>query len=158
LQYVNNATFPNPLTRQITVSANDGYNTTTATASVQFLGAAAAPVVDLNGGSSGINNTVTYTSGGVRIAPGAIISDSDSPQLNRVTIRLLNRPDNSDEALTANTSGTTVTALPYDPSTGVLTLVGSGSAERISTGVADGAVCEQSCDTDAGQSHDSGNG
>jgi hypothetical protein len=70
LQYVNNATFPNPLTRQITVSANDGYNTTTATASVQFLGAAAAPVVDLNGGSSGINNTVTYTSGGVRIAPG----------------------------------------------------------------------------------------
>jgi ELWxxDGT repeat protein len=124
LQYVNNATFPNPLTRQITVSANDGYNTTTATASVQFLGAAAAPVVDLNGGSSGINNTVTYTSGGVRIAPSAIISDADSPQLNRVTIRLLNRPDNSDEALTVNTSGTTVTALPYDPSTGVLTLVG----------------------------------
>jgi hypothetical protein len=37
---------------------------------------------------------------------------------------LLNRPDNSDEVLTANTSGTTVTALPYDPSTGVLTLVG----------------------------------
>ncbi|GBD36584.1 Leukotoxin [bacterium HR36] len=124
LQYVNNATFPNPLTRQITVSANDGYNTTTATATVQFLGAAAAPVVDLNGGSSGINNTVTYASGGVRIASGGTVSDADSPQLNRISVRLLNRPDNSDEVLTADTTGTTVTALSYDPSTGVLTLLG----------------------------------
>ncbi|MDW8224024.1 MAG: cadherin-like domain-containing protein [Gemmatales bacterium] len=123
LQYTNTATWPNPTPRTISVSVNDGYNTSTATATVNFIGWQQPPSVDLNGGSSGINHTVTYAVGGVFIAPGALVNDGDSPQLNRITVRLMNRPDGSNEGLVATGSGS-VTVLPYNPSTGVLTLVG----------------------------------
>ncbi|MDW8221981.1 MAG: cadherin-like domain-containing protein [Gemmatales bacterium] len=124
LVYSNTRTFPTPTPRNITVVVNDGYgNGPASTSTVTFQGAASAPAVDLNGAAAGLNHTVTYASGGVRIAPGGTITDVDSPQLRHVTVRLLNRPDGVLESLTADSTGTSI-SVTYNASTGLLTLVG----------------------------------
>ena len=54
-------------------------------------------MVDLNGASSGNNNTVSYPSGvsQLPIAPNATITDPDSANLVSMTVTITNPQDNS---------------------------------------------------------------
>jgi Ca2+-binding RTX toxin-like protein len=69
--------------------------------------------VDLNGGSAGINNSVAFptTGNSVLIAPSAIVGDNDSPLLNRLEVRITNPLDGANESLTADTTGTNISAV-----------------------------------------------
>jgi hypothetical protein len=88
-----------------------------------------APVVDLNGASTGgINVAATFTedAGPIVIAPLAEVSDVDNANLQSATITLTNRPDGDlFESLSVDTTGTSIVALPYIPLTGVITLTGA---------------------------------
>ena len=128
LVYRNTRTFPNPTTRQIEVRVNDGYNDSAVATATVTIGGTTPPVVDLNGGSSGINTTATLpgTSTSVRIAPSAIVSDSDSAVLAKLVLRLTTRPDGSSEFLTADVGGTSLT-FNYNFTTGIGVISGSGS-------------------------------
>ncbi|GBD37046.1 Alginate lyase 7 [bacterium HR36] len=122
LQYQNSKTFPNLTTRIITVELNDGTVTgPSVTAQVVFEGAD-LPSVDLNGTGTGINNSVTLSNSSVKIAPSAVVQDSDSPLLRRMVVRLLNRPNGLSEQLTVTLSGG-ISGF-YNPATGVLDLSG----------------------------------
>jgi hypothetical protein len=121
--------WPTPVSRSIIVTASDGYNTTSATATVNFRGAQFAPAVDLNGtDQSGTSFAATLASGQTQVAivdSDLAISDADSTHLNRAVIRLLSTPDGASEGLdvTADLTGTGISKL-YNPATGTLTLSG----------------------------------
>ena len=90
-----------------------------------------APVVDLNGAAGGQGNSVTFheqvshTGGDVALAPAGTIADVDDTQLESLTVTLTNHPDGGSEVLTADTSGTSITADAYDATAGVLLLHGT---------------------------------
>jgi ELWxxDGT repeat protein len=128
LVYKNTRAFPDPTTRQIEVRINDGYNDSAVATATVTIGGTTPPVVDLNGGSSGINTTATLpgTSTSVLVAPGAIVADVDSVSLARLVVRLTNRPNGSDEFLTADVSGTGLN-FSYNISTGIGLITGAGS-------------------------------
>jgi hypothetical protein len=129
LQYSHTGAWPTPVSRSIIVTASDGYNTTSATATVNFRGAQFAPAVDLNGtDQSGTSFAATLASGQTQVAivdSDLAISDADSTHLNRAVIRLLSTPDGASEGLdvTADLTGTGISKL-YNPATGTLTLSG----------------------------------
>ena len=89
-----------------------------------------APQLDLDADDSaaaGINYATTWTEGGgaVNVVDSdATLIDADSTHLTSLTVTITNLWDGSGEILTANTSGTSITA-SYDSATGVLTLSGS---------------------------------
>jgi hypothetical protein len=128
LVYKNTRAFPDPTTRQIEVRINDGYNDSAVATATVTIGGTTPPVVDLNGGSSGINTTATLpgTSTSVLVAPGAIVADVDSVSLARLVVRLTNRPNGPDEFLTADVSGTGLN-FSYNISTGIGLITGVGS-------------------------------
>lgn len=88
------------------------------------------PLVDLNGAAEGVNYASQFYESGPP-APvadlAAAISDEDHAALASLIITLTNRPDGASESLTAVTTGTGITAAPYDPATGRLTLSGPDS-------------------------------
>jgi VCBS repeat-containing protein len=98
-----------------------------------------APVVDLNGGGAGINNTATFNEvlipgeGDVDLAPSGTVSDVDDTHLTSMTVTLTNRPDGMAESLDADTTGTTITETAYDPNTGVLLLTGNAPLSEYET-------------------------
>jgi hypothetical protein len=89
LQYFNNAFFPSPASRTIQVVADDGVNVSLpATATVSFVGAQQAPILDLNGPGFGTGFTATVqTPGPVTVnitdtLSATPFSDSDSTHLS----------------------------------------------------------------------------
>ena len=108
---------------------NPAYFTFVANQQVEVL-APAAPVLDLDADDSaaaGIDFAATWTQGGgpVSVADSdASLSDSDSANLTSLTVTISNHWDGADEVLTADTTGTSITA-SYDSATGVLTLSGA---------------------------------
>jgi hypothetical protein len=88
--------------------------------------APALPVVNLNAGSSGLDNLAGFVQGGpaVAIAPNATVTDTASANLTSAYVTLTNRPDGAAESLAANVGGTGLTAA-YDGASGRLTIRGS---------------------------------
>ncbi len=84
----------------------------------------APPVLDLNGSASGIDYTATFTATPIPIVDtGFTLTDADSTTLANTTVQITNLTDDAEEVLTADTSGTAITA-QYDDNTGTLTLSG----------------------------------
>lgn len=88
------------------------------------------PLVDLNGPAEGVNYTSQFYESGLP-APvadlAATIVDEDHAGLASLVVTLTNRPDGNAESLAAVTTGTGITAAPYDPATGRLVLSGPDS-------------------------------
>jgi len=110
-------------TYTLRISARDVSTGTAVTRDLTITVQGSAPVVDLNGGTAGINNTVTFTEDGAAAliaATSATITDADSANLQSLTVSLTNRPDTTAESLSfTSTAGITGT---YDSGTGVLLL------------------------------------
>ena len=89
----------------------------------------AAPVVKLNDpGAAGNNFGTTYTAGGAPVAiasPNLSLSDPSSTTLVQLTLTLTNPQDGNAEVLAANTTGTNIIALPFNPASGQLILRGT---------------------------------
>ena len=81
--------------------------------------------LDLNGDTPGIESNVTYSGLPIAIADSAnlTVANPSYPDLAEATVTIKNLLDGSAEILTAETSGTNITA-NYDPETGILTLEG----------------------------------
>ena len=93
-----------------------------------------APVLDLDPdgstGATATNANVSYTEndGAILIVDSnATIFDGDSTSLTGLTVLITNDLDGATESLSANTSGTSITASAYNSSTGVLALTGTNS-------------------------------
>ena len=90
-----------------------------------------APVVDLNGPAAGTGTNpsfaeqIGHTGGATTLAPNGTVSDVDDANLESLTVTLTNHPDNANEFLTADTTGTSITADAYNSTTGVLLLHGT---------------------------------
>jgi Ca2+-binding RTX toxin-like protein len=84
-----------------------------------------APILDLNSSSAGINYAATFNGSAVRVVDTAklSLSDSNSSTLEQATIKLTNIYDREAERLSADTTGTGITA-KYDRTKGTLTLSG----------------------------------
>lgn len=88
------------------------------------------PLVDLNGTGEGVNYTSQFYENGLPAPvadPAATIVDEDHAGLASLIITLTNRPDGNTEVLATVTTGTGITAAPYDPATGRLVLSGPDS-------------------------------
>ncbi|MCE5228932.1 cadherin domain-containing protein [bacterium] len=125
LAYNNASHTPTPTTRVIEVVANDGTNLSAArTITVTVVPVNDKPVVDLNGSSYGVNQTVSFYPGGpVTIAPAGALTDPDGGSLTSMTLTLAPRPNGALETLSA-TGGGGVT-VSYNASTGALSLSGT---------------------------------
>ena len=117
----------------------------TITGTVTFSVLNDAPVVDLNGGGAGSDNSVTFTEGAnaagtpVAIAGSADLSDADNQNLTQMVLQLGALPDGTDEVLNIGgtdfiLSGTTYTntdvgsfLVSYDPNTRTFTITPDGS-------------------------------
>lgn len=89
------------------------------------------PVLDLDGdnnsGGADPNFITSFTENGGPVAVAdtdAVLFDVDDTNLGSITVTLLNPLNGTMEQLTADTSGTSITAV-YDSSTGILSLSGS---------------------------------
>ena len=128
VKYGDSASGPNSTARVVNFTVNDGtVDSAVAKTTVTVIPLDAAPVVDLNGAPAGIDTSAAFTedSGGAILAPSATVTDTDTANLASATVTLTNRPDGVAESLSANTAGTSITAISYDSSTGVLSLTGS---------------------------------
>ncbi|MBD2446928.1 FG-GAP repeat protein [Nostoc sp. FACHB-152] len=88
----------------------------------------AAPILDLNGNRAGINYAATFNGSSVRVIDAAnlSLSDSNTSTLQQATIKITNIDDGETESLSADTTGTGITAR-YDRTNGTLTLVGQNT-------------------------------
>ena len=95
--------------------------------------ASTPPAIDLDASGAGTGFATTWTQdAGPKLLgdTDATITDPDSANLASLTVTLTNRPDGAAESLAANTSGTSITASPYNSGTGVLLLSGSASVAQ----------------------------
>ncbi|MEM1447049.1 MAG: malectin domain-containing carbohydrate-binding protein, partial [Planctomycetota bacterium] len=86
-----------------------------------------APVVDLNGPAVGNDHAATFTPGQGPVpvtTSDALLSDADSTELASLTVSLDATPDGIDESLSADTTGTGLTAAYLN---GTLTITGVGT-------------------------------
>ena len=128
--YANSSDTPNAADRLVNFVASDGEaSSAVATATVSVAPANDAPVVDLNGGDPGIDNSAAFTEDApaVTLAPVTLVTDSDDANIESATITLTTGPDEAVESLAADTTGTSITMAAYVPGTGVLALSGSAS-------------------------------
>jgi len=117
---------PTPTERRITVLTNDGAsNSAVAAATVIVLPSPNAPTADLNGNLEGNDFNASFEQGGadVLVAPQGTINNVDSNNLVSARIFIENLIDVDEELLTADTSGTNISA-SFDPGSGALTLTG----------------------------------
>ena len=114
-----------------------GPGPTSGTATLVVNAANAAPVVDLNGPSAGIDYTTTFTEDGGAVAAvdsGALTVTDDGATIASATVTLTNRADGSAETLSVtggSCAGITVTA--YNGATGVLALSGNATKAAYQT-------------------------
>lgn len=93
------------------------------------------PMVDLNGGSAGIDHTASFTEGdpAVNLADAAAtITDATAANLTSMTITLNIIPDGTLESLDADVTGTSI-AKSYSNSTGELLLTGTDTLANYET-------------------------
>jgi hypothetical protein len=128
LKYDNSAHPPDNADRLVNVTVNDGsVDSNSATATVHVVPLDDPPVVDLNGAGAGFDTTTSFTegSGSTTLAGAADVTDSDTANLQSADVTLTNRPDGNAESLSADTTGTSITADAYNSTTGVLHLHGA---------------------------------
>ncbi|MGH3996459.1 MAG: DUF4347 domain-containing protein, partial [Pseudonocardiaceae bacterium] len=109
-------------------------------AQANWMGLLAPPSIDLDAndssGTPGADYTAQYpvAGGGLPITDiDARLADADSATLSSLTVTLTNRLDGANESLSADTTGTSITAI-YNSGTGVLTLSGAdtvGNYQRV---------------------------
>ena len=100
---------------------------------IEILSVNDLPIVDLNGPEEGTSFTAQFFENGspAPIADiDATLSDGDNATLATMIVTLTNRPDGSAESLAVVTSGTAITAAPYDPANGRLVLTGPDSVSN----------------------------
>lgn len=128
IRYNNTAQNPTPTARNISFVVNDGASSSAiATSTVTILPVNDAPVLDLNGSAAGINFSTTFSEDGGAtpiVSSTLSLSDLDNPTLTSATVGIRNLSDANAEVLSANTTGTTITAA-YNPVSGVLELSGA---------------------------------
>ncbi|WP_182869937.1 DUF4347 domain-containing protein [Rhodopirellula sp. JC639] len=131
VRYDNVSLLPNPVTRVIQFVANDGVsNSNVATARVTISSVNNAPSLDLDAdnssGQGGANYGATFVEGGGAVliadAADALLSDVDNASLTSLTVTITNLLDGVAETLSADTTGTSVSA---SYSGGVLSLTGT---------------------------------
>ncbi|WP_201743709.1 beta strand repeat-containing protein, partial [Roseiconus nitratireducens] len=130
VRYDNASANPDSTDRIVEFVANDGFaDSNTATATISITTSNDAPTLDLDAdnssGAVGSDFTANFVEGGgaVLIADGdAALADVDSANLASLTVTITNLLDGTAEVLTADTTGTAITA---SYSGGVLTLSGS---------------------------------
>jgi hypothetical protein len=89
------------------------------------------PVVDVNGSAVGMDFSVSFVEDGGAvyiIDPSATITDVNSTQLERLSVVITNPLDGADEALIADTSGTSLSA---NFANGLLTISGAGPTDLV---------------------------
>ncbi|MBL1201316.1 MAG: hypothetical protein FWK04_20105 [Nostoc sp. GBBB01] len=86
----------------------------------------AAPTLDLNGTSSGTNYAATFSGTPVAVVDTTklTVGDTNTSTLKQAKITITNRQNGTAESLTANTTGTSISAT-YNTTTGILTLSGT---------------------------------
>jgi hypothetical protein len=85
------------------------------------------PSVDLNGAAPGIDYATAFSQNGPPVPvedPAMTVADASSPTLASATVTITNRQDGAFESLSADTTGTAITA-NYDAAGGALTLTGT---------------------------------
>ena len=138
ITYANSSDTP-PASAQIDWTFNDGNTgaqgtgsalTVSGSTTVSMTAVNDAAALDLdanNSAAAGIDyaNSWTQSGGSVLITDtDAVLSDVDSTNLASLTVTITNHWDGTDELLSADTTGTSITA-SYDGATGILTLSGS---------------------------------
>lgn len=114
----------------VDASLNGGttsFSAATEMVTINILSVNDLPTVDLNGPEEGTSFAPSFFEGGppVPIADiDATIVDADHAMLASLVITLTNRPNGAAESLAAVTTGTNISATPYDPATGRLVLTG----------------------------------
>ncbi|NER98660.1 MAG: hypothetical protein F6J86_33360, partial [Symploca sp. SIO1B1] len=83
-----------------------------------------APELDLNGADAGINFTNSFTGLAVAVVDSNLSLSDNSNNLVGATVTITNLQDGAAEFLSADTTGTNITAT-YNSATGVLTLFGT---------------------------------
>lgn len=117
-------------TTGVDASLNGGitpFSAATEMVTINVLSVNDLPLVDLNGPEEGTGFAPFFFEGGpaVPIADmDATIADADHATLASLVVTLTNRPNGAAESLAAATTGTNITAAPYDPATGRLVLTG----------------------------------
>lgn len=95
----------------------------------------AAPVVDLNGSSTGTGASASFVEDGgsvLIVESDLTVTDSDSTTLASATVRISNLLNGAAESLSVTTTGTSITQA-YDAATGTLTLTGNDSLSDYQT-------------------------
>ena len=120
LTYANASDNP-PTSVQIDYSFNDTVSTATAAIVVAITPANDPPTLD------GVSSTATYAAGSspIVLAPGAMVTDPDSPTLASATVTITGGLGG--DVLNAN-AGATPLSVSYDPATFTLTLSGAGTS------------------------------
>ncbi|NEQ65321.1 MAG: hypothetical protein F6K21_07455 [Symploca sp. SIO2D2] len=83
-----------------------------------------SPELDLNGADAGIDFTSNFSGAAVSVVDSDLNLSDNSNELVGVTVRITNLQDGAAEFLSADTTGTDITAT-YDSATGVLILFGT---------------------------------
>src|SRR5262249_3706683 len=124
--YDDTAATPNPDERTITFVVNDGGVNSDPAVSLETINANPGPALNLNGAGPDRDTTAVFNqaAGPVVLAPAAVITDPNSATLSSARVTITNLVDGGSEVLTADTTGTGITA-SYNPSTGVLSLSGT---------------------------------
>lgn len=90
------------------------------------------PIIDLNGPDAGTGFEATFVEDGgpVSIVDSDLtVTDADDAELQSATVTLTNHPNDANETLTVDTTGTSI-ASSYSAATGVLSLTGPDTAEN----------------------------
>jgi hypothetical protein len=140
IEYDNTSQDPDTTDRVLEVVTNDGTaDSNIGTTTIAMTADNDAPVLDLDAndssGSSGADFSTTFTEdgGAVTIADvDATFIDVDSSTLTSMTVTLTNRPNGGQESLSADTTGTSMSA-SYNSGSGVLTLTGVDSIANYET-------------------------
>ena len=111
------------------ITANDGFSdSNTRAGTVTFTNVNDQPVVDMNGETPDVDNSILNFNGTpVLIAPTAAIIDPDSTIQSMTAHHQFYRPDGPSESLSLNTVPPAGLNVTYDPDTGILTISGAAS-------------------------------
>ncbi|GAB5522944.1 MAG: hypothetical protein Roseis2KO_08160 [Roseivirga sp.] len=123
----------------VTLKVDDGNGGTAEQSFVVAVTAAnAAPVVDLNGATAGLNTALNYDENAyINIAPGGTVSDSDNDNITSMTVTITNATQSFDDfqvdmdfqATAAKTAATNAGVTIGTMSNGVMNITGSATAQ-----------------------------